>query len=287
MIKSPYMLKRAKAKSEEGRLPGEWFRAKNYRVQDGRIVARGPVEKWDPLRVHVELWDAKSATSPGAELANIAQRVGVTEPMGAVEADSISLESQELIEEWCSRYGPLGVGRHFARLTALAGDPSALTPRLRRTLERASATDAPNRLVLGSIERFALAGREASRATASGESDAESVFVFVAAARLFADAFVSGSPADLRAEKAEPLLAVVAPAAVPSLHVLSLRWDSPSLLGVLSILQLLDDADGRTLGVCQWHKCGQVFARRIPSRQYCSDRHQKTAEVHRARQRKG
>jgi hypothetical protein len=276
-----------KASAENRSVPGEWFRAKSYRVQNGLIVARGPVEKWDPLRLHVELWDAKSGTSPGAELANIAQRVGVTEPTGAVEADSISLESEALIEEWCSRYGPLGVGRHFARLTALATDPAALTPSVRGALQRASATASPNRLVLGSLERFEVAGREASRPTATDQSGAESVFAFVAAARLFADAFLGGSVTDLRAEKAEALLAVVSPTAVPGPGLLSLRWDSPSLLGLLSILQLLDDGNGCALGVCQWHKCGQVFARRLPSRQYCSDRHQKTAEVHRARQRKG
>lgn len=281
------MTTRPKTSAENRTSPGEWFRAKSYRVQNGLIVPRGPVEKWDPLRLHIELWDAKSPSSPGAELANIVQWVGVTEPMGAVEADNISLESEALIEEWCSRYGPLGVGRHFARLTALAGNPSALTPKLRQILELTAVADSSKRFVGRSIERFALAGREASCTATSGESNAESVFAFVAAARLFADAFLGGSPTDLRAEKAEPLLAVVAPAAVPGLHLLSMRWDSPSLLGLLSILQLLDDANGCPLGACQWHKCGRVFARRMPSRQYCSDRHQKTAEVHRARQRKG
>lgn len=57
------------------------------------------------------------------------------------------------------------------------------------------------------------------------------------------------------------------------------QWASPSLLGTLATMVILDNVASCPMGVCAWEKCGRVFARRQARQKFCCETHRNTATV--------
>jgi hypothetical protein len=62
-----------------------------------------------------------------------------------------------------------------------------------------------------------------------------------------------------------------------------LRWDSPSLIGSLAMMALLDTTGGAYVGRCE--VCGSLFIAGKPAK-YCGPRHKRTARMRRYRESK-